>query len=121
MTVQSAAPLVKQGSLKAIAFAGNQRNKVLPQVPAATEQIPDYPQLNGYVFMLAPANTPEALLAQLQREVNRVLRSEAFAQRLDADGATVQVFASPADAKSYFDADGAAWVAQTRKAGLKVE
>ncbi len=121
MTVQSAAPLVKQGRLKAIAFAGNQRNKVLPQVPAAVEQIPDYPQLNGYVFMLAPANTPEALLAQLQREINRVLRSDAFLQRLEADGATVQVFTSPGEARSYFDADGAAWVALTRKAGLKVE
>ena len=121
MTVQSAAPLVKQGRLKAIAFAGNQRNKVLPQVPAAVEQIPEYPQLNGYVFMLAPANTPERLVAQIQRELNRVLRSDTFAQRLDADGATVQVFASPAEARAYFDADGAAWVALTRKAGLKVE
>lgn len=121
MTVQSAAPLVKQGRLKAIAFAGAQRNKVLPQVPTAVEQIPEYPQLNGYVFMLAPAGTPDALVAQIQREVNRVLRSDAFLQRLEGDGATVQVFPTPAQAKAYFDADGAAWEALTRRAGLKVE
>lgn len=121
MTVQSAAPLVKQGRLKAIAFAGNQRNKVLPQVPTVTEQIPDYPQLNGYVFMLAPATAPAAVVAQIQQEMNRVLRSDAFQKRLDADGATVQVFANPAEAKSYFDTDGANWVALTRRAGLKVE
>ncbi len=121
MTVQSAAPLIKQGRLKALAFAGPQRNKVLPQVPTAMEQIPDYPQLNGYVFMLAPAGAPDALVAQLHQEMNRVLRSDAFQKRLDADGATVQVFASPAEAKRYFESDGAAWEALTRRAGLKVE
>ena len=112
---------MKQGRLKAIALAGPQRNKVLPQVPTVVEQIPEFPQLNGYVFMLAPSNTPAALLVQLHREMNRVLRSDAFQQRLDADGATLPAFATPAEVKGYFDADGAAWVALTRKAGLKVE
>lgn len=121
MTVQSAAPLIKQGRIKAIALAGRERNKVLPQVPAATEQIAEYPQLNGYVFMLAPVNTPGALVAQLQREINQVLRSDAFARRLDGDGAAVQLFATPAEAKAFFDQDGAAWQSLTRKAGLKVE
>ena len=121
MTVQSAAPLIKQGRIKALAIAGAQRNKVLPQLPAATEQIEQYQPLNGYAFMLAPAGTPEALLVQLQREMNLVLRSEAFARRLDADGAVVQFFATPTEAKIYFDKDGAAWEALTRKAGLKVE
>ncbi len=121
MTVQSAAPLIKQGRIKALAIAGAQRNKVLPQLPAATEQIEQYQPLNGYAFMLAPAGTPDALLVQLQREMNLVLRSEAFARRLDADGAVVQFFATPAEAKTYFDKDGAAWESLTRKAGLKVE
>ena len=121
MTVQSAAPLIKQGRIKALAIAGAQRNKVLPQLPAATEQIEQYQPLNGYAFMLAPAGTPDALLVPLQREMNLVLRSEAFARRLDADGAVVQFFATPAEAKTYFDKDGAAWESLTRKAGLKVE
>ena len=64
---------------------------------------------------------PDALLVPLQREMNLVLRSEAFARRLDADGAVVQFFATPAEAKTYFDKDGAAWESLTRKAGLKVE
>ena len=121
MTVQSAAPLIKQGRIKALALAGKERNKVLPQVPAAAEQIPDYPQLNGYVFLLAPADTPGALLVLLQREINQVLRSDAFARRLEGDGAMVQLFATPAEAKNFFDQDGAAWEARTRRAGLKVE
>ena len=121
MTVQSAAPLVKQGRLKAIAMSEPERNKVLPNIPTAHEQVPGYPRLNGYVFMLAAAGTPEPLLAAIQRETNRVLRSEAFVQRMSGDGASVREFASPAEAKAFFDADGVAWEALTRKAGLKVE
>jgi tripartite-type tricarboxylate transporter receptor subunit TctC len=121
MTVQSAAPLVKQGRLKAIAMSGSERNKVLPNIPTALEQVPGYPRLNGYVLMLAPVGTPEPQLALIQRETGRVLKSEAFLQRLAGDGALVQTFASPAEAKAYFDADGAAWEALTRKAGIKVE
>jgi tripartite-type tricarboxylate transporter receptor subunit TctC len=121
MTVQSAAPLVKQGRLKAIAMSEPERNKVLPSVPTAHEQVPGYPRLNGYVFMLAAVGTPEPLLAAIQRETNRVLRSEAFVQRMSGDGASVREFASPAEAKAFFDADGVAWEALTRKAGLKVE
>jgi hypothetical protein len=37
------------------------------------------------------------------------------------DGASVREFANPAEAKAFFDADGAAWEVLTRKAGLKVE
>lgn len=121
MTVQSAAPLIRQGRLKAIAIAGTQRNKVLPQVPAASEQVPGYQQLNGYVFMLAPASTPEALVAQLHREANLAVRSEAFAKRLDGDGGMVMSFATLAETKAWFDQDGAAWEALARRAGLKVE
>ena len=121
MTVQSAAPLIRQGRLRAIAIAGTQRNKVLPQVPAASEQVPGYQQLNGYAFMLAPASTPDALLLQIHREANLAVRSEAFAKRLDSDGGTVMSFATPAETKAWFDQDGAVWEALTRKAGLKVE
>jgi tripartite-type tricarboxylate transporter receptor subunit TctC len=100
MTVQSAAPLVKQGRLKAIAMSEPERNKVLPNVPTAHEQVPGYPRLNGYVFMMAAAGTPEPLLAAIQRETNRVLRSEAFVQRMSGDGASVREFASPAEPKA---------------------
>ena len=94
MTVQSAAPLIRQGRLKALAVSGAQRNKVLPQVPTVAEQVPGYPALNGYVFMLAPASTAEVLVDQIHRAMNSVLRSDAFRQRLEADGGTLQTFAT---------------------------
>jgi tripartite-type tricarboxylate transporter receptor subunit TctC len=121
MTVQSAAPLVKQGRLKALAVTGAERNKVLPSVPTFVEQVPSYPPLSGYAFLLASSATPDALLTQVHAAVNRIVRSEAFQQRLEGDGATTQVFPTLGEAKKWFEADGPRWEELTRKSGIKVE
>jgi tripartite-type tricarboxylate transporter receptor subunit TctC len=121
MTVQSAAPLIRQGRLKALAVTGSQRNKVVPNVPTFAEQVPGYPPLSGYAFLLAPSGAPEPLLVQLHAEMNKVVRSEAFQQRLEGDGATLEVFATLAEAKSWFEKDGPRWEALTRRSGIKVE
>lgn len=121
MTMQSAAPLIRQGRLKGLAVTGAERNKVMPQLPTIGEQVSGYPPLAGYAFLLAPSTTPESLLVRLHAEMNKVVRSEAYLQRLEGDGGTAQVFATLAEAKSYFDRDGQRWAALTRKSGIKVE
>jgi len=121
MTVQSAAPLAKQGRLKALAVTGNERNKVLPGVPTFVEQVAGYPSLAGYAFLLASSATPEPLLEQVHATLNRVVKSDAFQQRLVGDGATTQVFPTLAEAKRWFAADGPRWEALTRKSGIKIE
>jgi tripartite-type tricarboxylate transporter receptor subunit TctC len=121
MTVQSAAPLVKQGRLKALAVTGEQRNNVLPMVPTFGEEVPGYPPLAGYAFLLASSATPEPLLVQVHAALNRIVKSEAFQQRLVGDGATTQIFATLGEAKKWFEADGPRWEAATRKSGIKVE
>lgn len=121
MTVQSAAPLIKQGRLKALAVTGSQRNKVLPEVPTFAAQVPGFPPLSGYAFLLAPSATPEPLAARLHTAVSTLVRSDAFQQRLEADGAAVAVFPTLAETKSWFEKDGPRWEALTRKSGIKVE
>lgn len=121
MTMQSAAPLIRQGRLKALAVTGVERNPVLPQVPSIAEQVSSYPPLSGYAFLLAPASTPEMLLARLHAEMNKVVKSEAFRQRLEGDGATVQLFATVAETRRFFEQDGQRWEALARKSGIKLE
>jgi tripartite-type tricarboxylate transporter receptor subunit TctC len=121
MSVQSATPLIKQGRLKALAVAGNARNKALPNVPPVSEVLSRYPQINGYVALMAPAGTPEPLLADLHRAINKILVSDDYVRRLEVDGSTAQLFPTVAATKAFFEKDGQQWVALTRKSGLKVE
>ena len=123
------------GGLAGMIFGGGQQGAASPAVDAGSilthilgnsqgqiaEQVSGYPPLAGYAFLLAPSTTPESLLVRLHAEMNKVVRSEAYLQRLEGDGGTAQVFATLAEAKSFFDRDGQRWAALTRKSGIKVE
>ena len=68
-----ATPLVKEGRLVALAVSTAQRSPVLPEVPTVGEAaLPgfDYDQWYG---LIAPRQTPKAILNQLSAEVARVL------------------------------------------------
>jgi tripartite-type tricarboxylate transporter receptor subunit TctC len=68
-----ATPFVKEGRLIALAVSTATRSPVLPDVPTVAEAaLPgfDYDQWYG---MLAPSHTPKAVLAQISKEIARVL------------------------------------------------
>ena len=68
----STAPQIKAGRLRALAFTGAQRSRVLPEVPTIAEFYPDFVMVQWY-GLFAPAGTPEAALARLRAEVNKAL------------------------------------------------
>jgi len=67
--LSTALPHVRGGALKPIATLAAQRSPALPDVPTVREQ--GYPnmELRGWNGFFAPARTPEAVIARLQREV----------------------------------------------------
>src|SRR5438552_4398453 len=72
MSGTSTATQIKAGRLRALAFSGPQRSRVLPEVPTIAEFYPDFVMVQWY-GLFAPAGTPEAVLARLRAEVNKAL------------------------------------------------
>src|SRR5439155_818088 len=72
MSGTSTAPQIRAGRLRALAFTGPQRSRVLPEVPTIAEFYPDFVMVQWY-GLFAPAGTPEAALARLRAEVNKAL------------------------------------------------
>jgi tripartite-type tricarboxylate transporter receptor subunit TctC len=75
-------PQVRDGSLRALGTTGEQRAAILPEVPTVAEA-----GLPGYAFaswhgIFAPARTPEAVVAVVNAEVNRLLADAATRERL---------------------------------------
>ena len=88
-------PLIQSGGLKPLAIAAETRAAALPDVPTFREQGIDY--LTGTWFgLLAPAKTPPAIVAMLNREIAAALRSDAVRARIAEQGADV-VGGSPQD------------------------
>ncbi len=73
-------PHIKAGKLRALAVAGPKRVAGLPDVPTVAEAgVPGY-ESTLWVSLIAPKNTPEAILEKWNNEVARVMQSDAAQQ-----------------------------------------
>jgi tripartite-type tricarboxylate transporter receptor subunit TctC len=79
--------LLKEGKLVALAVSTPRRIAALPDVPTVAEA--GYPggEFNFWVGMLAPAKTPRDVLAKVNAEVNKALKSPEVVDRLAKLGA----------------------------------
>lgn len=81
-TVTSAGPMISGGQLKALAVTGKSRSKLLPDLPTMIEQ--GFPEIQGdtWVGIMAPKNTPETIVSDINREITEFLGQPAARQRL---------------------------------------
>src|SRR2546428_524166 len=70
MSGTSTAGQIKAGRLRALAFTGPQRSRILPDVPTIAEFYPDFVMVQWY-GLFAPAETPEAVLARLRARMEK--------------------------------------------------
>ena len=82
----SALPQINAGKLRALAVTSRTRSSVLPGVPTVAEQgLADFEVL-GWFGLLAPAATPPAVVARLNKEADAILRQPDVKERLAALG-----------------------------------
>lgn len=77
--------LVQGGKVKAIAVTSAKPFAATPGVPTVASQIPDF-VTGSWQGLLAPANTPPAVLDKLQEAVQRIVTRPEFAKRLQELG-----------------------------------
>jgi tripartite-type tricarboxylate transporter receptor subunit TctC len=77
--------LVQGGKVKAIAVTSAKPFAATPGVPTVASQIPNF-VTGSWQGLLAPANTPPAVLDKLQEAVQRIVTRPDFAKRLEELG-----------------------------------
>jgi len=91
---------VKDGKVKPLAVSTARRIAALPQVPTIAEAgFPDG-ESTFWVALLAPARTPADIIAKVNAEVNRALKTADMAERLAKLG-TEPMLMSPAEADTF--------------------
>jgi tripartite-type tricarboxylate transporter receptor subunit TctC len=81
-------PHVKAGRLRLLAVTNKTRVDLWPGIPAAAEDVPGY-ESGGWFGYVAPARTPREIVAKLNDEINRAMRSPDVSEKLVAAGLIV--------------------------------
>ena len=101
-------PHVKSGRLRALGVSTTRRIPQLPEVPTLIEAgVPGYEVVQWY-GLLAPARTPAPIVAQLNAEVVKALRTPEVRDRFSAEGAD-PIGSSPSEFRDYIKSEIARW------------
>jgi tripartite-type tricarboxylate transporter receptor subunit TctC len=122
VTIASAVPLspqVKAVRLRGLAVTSPKRSPSFPDLPAIAETVPGYEVINWF-GILAPAGTPRAIIARLNKEFNAGLASADLKSRLASQGADV-AGGTPEDFARVIRADFAKWAKVVKDSGAKVD
>ena len=113
-------PHVKAGKLRALAVSSARRVPLLPDVPTIAEAaLPGF-ETGTWYGIVAPAGTPQPVVARLNRELNRILalpdvREKLLAQGLEPAGNT------PAEFAAMIRSEIAKYAKIVKSAGIKAE
>lgn len=117
--VSTAKPLIDEGKLRALGIASEVRNSALPDVPTIEEAagMPGFEALSWYALM-APAGTPEPIIAKLSEGVAQALAVPAAKATLEKLGAR-PVGSSPQELATLIAIDTQRWGKVIRDANIK--
>ena len=86
-TITPVLPHVKSGKLRALAVTTDQRSAALPDVPTLAEAGLKGFNMGTWFGVLAPAGTPPDVVARLNTEMVKVIKSPEFGKRMAEIGA----------------------------------
>jgi tripartite-type tricarboxylate transporter receptor subunit TctC len=115
----SAVPHIKEGKMRPLVVSSPKRSAALPDVPTATEAgVPAWEVLS-YFGVLAPAQTPKAVIDRLNAELNHIAGLPDIKQRYAREG--VEPAAETVEwARDYLEREITRWAKVVKAAGLRV-
>lgn len=111
---------VQSGRLRALAVTSRTRIRVAPDIPTVAESgLPGY-ELNSWFGLLAPADTPPAVLRLLQQEIAKIYQLPEVREKIVSQGVE-PVANTPAEFAVEIKAEMAQWSQLFKAANIKSE
>jgi tripartite-type tricarboxylate transporter receptor subunit TctC len=115
-----ALPHVRAGKLKALAVTGARRSAATPEFPTMQEAGVGGFVVESWYGLMAPAGTPDAVVARLHKETLAVLALPEVKEFFAKQGADV-VTSTPAEFAATIRSERARWAEVIRTSGARVE
>jgi tripartite-type tricarboxylate transporter receptor subunit TctC len=121
MTIVDPAPVtgpLKSGTVRGLAVTSGKRHPRWPELPTMAEAgVPDM-EVPVWTAFFAPAKTPPAVIARLQKEIARVVHTPEVKERFDAMGLTPEG-GTPQELARVVARDIEKWTAVAKAANIK--
>jgi tripartite-type tricarboxylate transporter receptor subunit TctC len=116
-TIPAALPIVKTNRARAIAVGSAKRSNAMPDVPTVAESgLPGF-DISAWNGVMAPRNTPPAIIDKLNREMQRVSGLADVRDRAAVQGAELATN-SPQEFTKHIQSEVAKWGKLVRASGM---
>jgi tripartite-type tricarboxylate transporter receptor subunit TctC len=113
-------PQIKAGKLRALGVTTATRSPVLPDLPTIAESgLPGF-ESSSWFGLLAPAGTPQPIVAKVNAEVNAWLATPEAKEKIVASGAN-PAGGTPDDFAKHIAAETAKWQKVVKESGAKID
>lgn len=111
---------IKAGSVTPVAVTGSKRSPLLPNIPTVAEAgVPGF-EVNVWFGIQVPANTPKPIVAQINRELANIYKTEEVTKRFNDQGVEV-VASSPEEFQKLIASEVVKWGKVVKDANIKIE
>ena len=116
----AALPSIQAGKIQALGVSSKQRLKLLPNIPTLDEAGVKGFESYNWLGMIAPASTPDAVIARLNQAVNQALKQPDVRQMIEGSGGIV-VGGTPEAYGKFIAQERAKWVPVIKKANITLD
>jgi tripartite-type tricarboxylate transporter receptor subunit TctC len=110
--------LIRSGKVKALGTTGKTRSAILPDIPTVSEAgVPGYEAVI-WLGLLAPRNTPAAIITRLNAEITRIVSAAEVKQAWAKQGAVAMTM-TPGEFTRFINEDILKWAHIVRISGAK--
>jgi len=119
--ITAAIPMVRQGRIKGIAYAGLKRSELFPDMPTVAEAgFPGF-ESGSWFGWFAPAAKPKAVIERIAADVKKVISVPAFKEKFITAGGHELMATPPAEFGPIMDRQRKAFAAKIKPLNLKLE
>ena len=116
--ISTGAPHIKSGRLRGLGLSSLKRSPILPEVPTIAESGYSGFEASGWLGLLFPAKTPEAIVERMHRETIAVMNLPDVRAQLESNGIDPAP-SNPQAFRAYIKSELAKWSKLIKDAGLR--
>lgn len=119
-STNSITPFAKAGRVRGLAVSGPKRSAALPELPTIAEAgVPGY-EATTWTGIVAPVGMPRAIVMRLNAELNQIVGSPTFKEKVAAIGSE-PMSGTPEQFAEHIRKEHAKWADVVRRSGAKID